>query len=258
MDFDCGLYAITNVINDKIYIGQSHSLNDRWKKHRTLLRGGRHHCLPLQMAWASYGESAFSFCRIAFVPVSDLSIREQEQIDSFIIAGERDKLYNVVLQVDAPMRGRTLSAESRRKVSESKKGKTFFSEAARKRMSDSQRGKKHSEESKAKIKAAARRGELSNLFGRVVSEELRAHFSEKYKGGNSPLSKRVICIETGKIFLSTTEAAEFLRANGLSAHHQTISACCRGEQKTASGYHWKYHNEIANKETGNQLILDLS
>ena len=47
--------------------------------------------------------------------------------------------------------------------------------------------------------------------------------------------KPVMCVETGKIFESATAASK-----EMSCGHSHISACCRGNQKTAGGYHWKY------------------
>ncbi len=51
-------------------------------------------------------------------------------------------------------------------------------------------------------------------------------------------SKKVLCIETGKVYESAIEAE---RQTG--AWHQKISACCRGKQKTSKGYHWQYFIE---------------
>ena len=47
--------------------------------------------------------------------------------------------------------------------------------------------------------------------------------------------KQVYCIDTCKIYESAAEAS---RKTGVSA--SGISACCRGVQKTAGGYRWKY------------------
>ncbi len=47
-------------------------------------------------------------------------------------------------------------------------------------------------------------------------------------------SKAVECIETGKRYSSMKNAEN---ATGIKA--KNISACCRGDQKTAGGYHWK-------------------
>ena len=50
-------------------------------------------------------------------------------------------------------------------------------------------------------------------------------------------SPAVICIETGESFENAQEAAEKI---GLKSGRKSIYSCCRGEAKTAGGYHWKY------------------
>ncbi len=50
-------------------------------------------------------------------------------------------------------------------------------------------------------------------------------------------SPSVECIETGKTYDTAREAAEDV---GLKSG-STIYACCRGDAKTAGGYHWKYN-----------------
>ena len=47
--------------------------------------------------------------------------------------------------------------------------------------------------------------------------------------------QRIICIETGVIYNSITDAA-----NSINVHRTNISRVCRGVQNTAGGYHWKY------------------
>lgn len=47
--------------------------------------------------------------------------------------------------------------------------------------------------------------------------------------------KKVICAETGEIFPSVTDAA---KKHGGSI--SLIATVCRGEKKTAYGFHWKY------------------
>ena len=50
------------------------------------------------------------------------------------------------------------------------------------------------------------------------------------------LSKKVICIETGIIYLNCKEAAE---KNGFK-HSSAISRCAKGKSKTSYGFHWEY------------------
>lgn len=47
-------------------------------------------------------------------------------------------------------------------------------------------------------------------------------------------SKRVLCVETGKMYDSAKDAQ---LSTGIKT---SISAVCRGERKTAGGFHWKY------------------
>lgn len=57
----CGIYCITNVINDKKYIGLSRDIRRRWNEHRSDLRNNRHVNIYLQRAWDLYGENSFRF-----------------------------------------------------------------------------------------------------------------------------------------------------------------------------------------------------
>ena len=66
-------------------------------------------------------------------------------------------------------------------------------------------------------------------------ELARKHKSEAMKGELNHRSKAVLCVETGKIYGSTCEVE---REIGIA--HQKISECCRGKQKSAGNYHWKY------------------
>ena len=54
-------------------------------------------------------------------------------------------------------------------------------------------------------------------------------------------SKRILCVETGDIFIGAKAAAEWA---GLK-NRQSIYFCCEGVgyHKTAGGYHWKYVNK---------------
>lgn len=56
-----GIYFIRNLINNKVYIGSTEDFRSRWKRHKTGLRGNRHHCEHLQNAWNKYGADAFAF-----------------------------------------------------------------------------------------------------------------------------------------------------------------------------------------------------
>ena len=89
-----------------------------------------------------------------------------------------------------------------------------------------------------------------------TKEKISKALKEKYKDGNhyncgkhwdeeqrdkiiKAISKRVLCIETGIIYLSAREVEKTIHIN-----HTSIAGCCRGERKTAGGYHWQYYEEL--------------
>ena len=58
----CGVYAIINTVNGKMYIGSSFEIEDRWygkQGHFTHLRKGDHDNKHFQRAFNKYGEKAF-------------------------------------------------------------------------------------------------------------------------------------------------------------------------------------------------------
>lgn len=64
------------------------------------------------------------------------------------------------------------------------------------------------------------------------------------KGYNDPKAKdnkRVLCVETGKIFNSGKDVIKKM-FNG-KGHFDMISKCCLGKRKSAFGYHFKYIDE---------------
>lgn len=90
----------------------------------------------------------------------------------------------------------------------------------------------HSEETK-KILSEGKKGKKNPMFGRVktIEEKKRLSIINTSK-------KEVLCVELNRLFNSTMEAERELKI-----HHNHISACCKGKERTAGGYHWKYARE---------------
>lgn len=59
-----GIYKITNKINNKMYIGESMDIEQRWESHKSDLNNNCHHSWKLQKDWLEYGEENFNFSRI--------------------------------------------------------------------------------------------------------------------------------------------------------------------------------------------------
>lgn len=151
-------------------------------------------------------------------------------------------------------KGKHLSAERRRKISESNK-RAYLNPELRRKIGEANKGinspnygKHLSAETRRKI-GEANKGENSPMYGKHLSAETRWKISESKKGthlspetrqrisesGKGKNAKAVICIETGTLYRSGTEAAESIGVTKMA-----ISSVLRGKSKTSGGYHWEY------------------
>lgn len=112
-----GIYTITCIPDDRVYVGSSDNIRRRWVKHRSLLRGGQHHNYLLQAAWTALGEGSFVFAMAEVITDVDLIIpAEQRHLDAAKRAGET---FNLATDIVNPGRGRVHSEVARRKMSDS-------------------------------------------------------------------------------------------------------------------------------------------
>ena len=57
------------------------------------------------------------------------------------------------------------------------------------------------------------------------------------------ISKKVVCVETNIMYSSTKNAAALTGVDG-----SCIAKVCRGERKTAGGFHWHYADNYINEQ----------
>lgn len=198
-----GIYAITNKVNGKKYIGSSINIAKRWRCHVSNLRSGKHGSRRLQNAWDKYGAESFEFSVLEYVPEhARLIAREQEWIDSAGCAKENG--YNSRKSADSNL-GAKWSDESKRRLSMAKIGaeSTYkaiaMANAARieKIALNKAAGVKHynsgRKKSKEQLEAqglAQRKANLARELagianpckGRVTSQETKAKISAAGKG----------------------------------------------------------------------------
>lgn len=78
-----GIYKITNIKNNKVYIGSSKDIYGRWLQHKNDLNQNKHHNRYLQFSWNKYGEENFIFKIIELCNDEDLFVNEQKWYDYY-------------------------------------------------------------------------------------------------------------------------------------------------------------------------------
>jgi len=114
----CGIYAIKNIYNGKMYIGRSINVMNRGRDHFYDLRNNQHHSNYLQNSFNKYGENAFIFGLIEEYDKTLLTEKERYWIDYYDTFKNG---YNESLPSDAIEYSRVLSPESKQKLSNSLK-----------------------------------------------------------------------------------------------------------------------------------------
>lgn len=155
-----GIYKITNILDEKIYIGQTVNYRKRRTSHLSSLKKGNHHNEHLQRAFDKYGESTFEIELIKECTAEELDEMEKYYIKE-LDACNHDKGYNMMYGGQAY---RNFTKEVRRKMSIARKGKKF-SDEHRKNLSLAQKGKTISQASIDKSKA--------------TRKKLKVHWGEK-------------------------------------------------------------------------------
>ena len=125
--------------------------------------------------------------------------------------------------------GKHHSEETKRKISDSKKGKCLgkdnpfygkhHTEESIEKISKAKKGRQVNKETKKKI-SIANKGENNYWYGK----------GELIKGKNSPRAKSVICLTTKRIFFTAKEGAEYYNCSPSS-----ICYCCK-KKSTKQGY----------------------
>lgn len=111
---------ITNIINDKFYIGSAIDLHNRKACHFSSLSKGKHKNSKLQRAWDKYGEKSFIFQIIEIVEdTSKLIEKEQYYLDK--MNPFKESGYNICTIAKSSL-GVKRSDETRKKISKAKTG----------------------------------------------------------------------------------------------------------------------------------------
>lgn len=103
----CGVYSITNTVNNKIYIGSSVDIYGRWVNHELNLNKNTHHNSYLQRAWNKYGKENFKFEIIEKCP-KDKRIEVEQKWYEYYKSGDRKYGYNMCEVIKGPSNATTM------------------------------------------------------------------------------------------------------------------------------------------------------
>lgn len=239
------IYKATNLINKKVYIGQTRDYlcHRKYKHHYEAEHGSE---LYFHRAIRKYGKENFSWEIIAH----GNNAEELDNLEKFYIAEflSNDSSYGYNLTAG----GLTSLPPNGRKVQCLETSKIYNScrEAAREQKIP---------ENQIKLSCTTRIRAtdtyhytfLDNLYS--LEEAIEGYFqgvsiddikrnmlkltydSVQQYGKITPRSKPVVCLETLVIFPSGTAAAKFLQIT-----KDNVGAACRGIQETSGGLHWRY------------------
>lgn len=205
--------------NGKIYIGiTSLELSRRWQNGLGYRRQPYFYNAILKYGWDNIKHE---------ILFENLSKEEAEQKEIELIAKYKsnNKKYGYNIANGGNVIG-TVSEETKNKISRAMKGKP-------KKVSPF-KGKHHSVET-IKILSDSKKGNKNPMYGKHISKATRIEMSKSHK--NCSLCKKIMCLETGEIFISTSEVARIMNLS-----QGNVSAVASGKRKHTKGYHFKYTN----------------
>lgn len=233
----CGIYYIKNLVNNKVYIGQSICIQKRWLYHNNRLGHNTHHNIHLQGAWNMYKKENFEFKIIVECLAEDLNYLESywaKFYDSF----NPDKGYNQTIILEGGKY--KLTEEGRKKIGDAHRGKKM-SKKTRKRMSKSAKGKVVTIETRLKM-GIAKSGvifskETREKMSKSKKKWMKENKERRIKGRLKAIVQMDLEGNTIKEFSCMKEATTTL---GLS--ETWIRYCCKGKKEQTSGFKFKYKN----------------
>ena len=237
-----GIYMLTCKVNGKRYIGQSKNIKRRLNEHKNDAKNHRFD-VPIHRAIRKYGWENFDKIVLKFCPVERL-----DECEIYYIARINPE-YNIS-KGGGGSKGRKLSLKQRQNLSKVRMG----NKCNCKPVICIETGEIFESLKMAAIKIGVSRASVTSAVrGKTktcggyhwdyLSEKDKKNQFNCYKKirkhliDNPPNIKKVICVETGKIFNSVKDVSIEI---GLD--QSLVSKVLNGHRKTAGGFHWKFEN----------------
>lgn len=180
------IYKITNIINNKIYIGKTNNPIARWKRHNKIAEGGPIKCAKsfyfIHAAICKYGKENFTFDIIEEFDNEDNCYKAEEFYINSLMSTDRNIGYNISNGGNGVMTNKPVSLETRKKISIAQKGikkikKSYFiSDKSRKLMSFNSKNNKNLVSKSDKIN-------IIDLFntGEYTKKQIAEKFNLKFE-----------------------------------------------------------------------------
>jgi group I intron endonuclease len=159
------IYKLTNIKNNKIYIGQARDIHHRMNRHKNDSKHPRYRT-KIARAIVKYGWDNFELTILEVIE-DECQMNERETYWIELYKAYDNSIGYNILPTGFSFRDYHHSEESKAKMSEAKSGMYLGDE-------NPMYGKKHSEETKAKMREKANKRLTNPMSGRKHSEESRA------------------------------------------------------------------------------------
>lgn len=264
-----GIYSITNLVNNKKYIGQAVDIESRWKDHIRELKKGTHHNYPLQNAWNKYGMNNFSFTVLYECGIEELNMLEIEYIEkykTFMHRQDEDvRGYNLTIGGDMGTRGRygvdatntkQIICLNTMKVYKCAKDACdeygFFGAALSNHLLRKPKHKSCGKDTNGQKLLWEYYDETKDedYYMKVKDEKLDIlKINKNSLSKVKPKAKSVICINTGEIFRSICEANDVYNTKGVG--QACTTGYSAGKDLNGISLKWMYYDEYKklNKES---------
>lgn len=251
------IYKITNLINGKIYIGQTSKkyLSDRWGEHKYNARNGVKSAL--YNAIRKYGIENFECKPIMHgIPIDRLNYYEILMIKKFKSEAKYQHGYNLTSGGGGTRglvpwnKGIPRSKETKEKIRIA-----LNNEECLKRFRERATGKNnpmYGHHEKHPERAWIYKGERNPFYGKHHTDKAKQEIREAHVKKQRNKEILMLNLETNEIikeFQTIHLAEKYLRENTkwTKADHSFISKCAKGLHKYAYGYKWVFKTDYNNK-----------
>lgn len=224
MNIKSVIYKITNIINNKCYIGSAVNCRKRRNEHFSNLKLGKHPNNILQRSFNKYGSNQFTFEVIEYVPDKNSLIeREQHYLDTL------KPEYNIC-KIAGSRLGVKYSEEKLKIITEANRLMAFRYKNSN--IPHFNKGRVMSDESKLLISSAKKDYYKYNTHyrcGKKITDDLRIKLGREIFQINKDTDEIIkiwSVIKDAAIFYNTTD--------------KNIISVCKNKSNTAVGFKWKY------------------